>query len=124
MKRIFGHSSCKAHSKFYQHLPNTSIIIVFHNEGNSTLLRTLVSILNRTPWKLIHEIILLDDASVNRGTYFFFLRSNLFSFSFSFEEYLGRPLEEFIATLPVKTILLRNEQRLGLISSRVKGCSH
>ncbi|CAF1248479.1 unnamed protein product [Rotaria sordida] len=92
---------CKAHSRFNGPLPTVSIIIVFHNEGNSTLLRTLVSIINRTPWKLIHEIILLDDASVDR-------------------EYLHEPLEKFIQTLPVRTILLRNEKRLGLISSRVK----
>ncbi|CAF1124685.1 unnamed protein product [Adineta ricciae] len=93
--------NCKAHSKFNHNLPNTSIIIVFHNEGNSTLLRTLVSIVNRTPWRLIHEIILLDDASVDR-------------------EYLNEPLQRFIETLPVRTILLKNEKRLGLISSRVK----
>ncbi|CAF1000536.1 unnamed protein product [Rotaria magnacalcarata] len=95
---------CKAHSRFGGPLPNTSIIIVFHNEGNSTLLRTLVSIINRTPWKLIHEIILLDDASVDR-------------------EYLHEPLETFIKTLPVRTLLLRNEKRLGLISSRVKAAN-
>ncbi|UJR29867.1 hypothetical protein I4U23_017415 [Adineta vaga] len=93
--------NCKAHSEFNHDLPNTSIIIVFHNEGNSTLLRTLVSIVNRTPWRLIHEIILLDDASVDR-------------------EYLHEPLQRFIETLPVRTILLRNDKRLGLISSRVK----
>ncbi|CAF1339293.1 unnamed protein product [Adineta steineri] len=92
---------CKAHTAFNNNLPNTSIIIVFHNEGNSTLLRTLVSIINRTPWRLIHEIILLDDASVDR-------------------EYLHEPLQRFIETLPVKTILLKNEKRLGLIGSRVK----
>lgn len=92
---------CKVHSTFQGPLPNTSIIIVFHNEGNSTLLRTLVSIINRTPWKLIHEIILLDDASIDR-------------------DYLHEPLQRFIETLPVKTILLKNEKRLGLISSRVK----
>ncbi|CAF1669002.1 unnamed protein product, partial [Didymodactylos carnosus] len=93
---------CKARSVFESNLPNTSIIIVFHNEGNSTLLRTLVSIINRTPWKLIHEIILLDDASVDR-------------------EYLHEPLEQFISTLPLNIKLFKNEKRLGLISSRVKG---
>ena len=110
-------SSCKAQSKFYHPLPNTSIIIVFHNEGNSTLLRTLVSIINRTPWKLIHEIILLDDASVDRGE----TKISLSSMNEYRLEYLHEPLERFIQTLPVKTLLLRNERRLGLISSRVKG---
>jgi hypothetical protein len=38
-----------------------------------------------------------------------------------FLEYLHEPLQKFIDTLPVRTILLRNEKRLGLISSRVRG---
>jgi hypothetical protein len=37
------------------------------------------------------------------------------------EDYLHQPLQRFIETLPVRTILLKNEKRLGLISSRVKG---
>jgi polypeptide N-acetylgalactosaminyltransferase len=44
-------------------LPAASVVICFYNEDYNTLLRTVHSILNRTPHALLHEILLIDDNS-------------------------------------------------------------
>ena len=94
-------SACK-NREYRTDLPTTSIIIVYHNEGNSTLLRGLVSIIRMSPHRYLKEIILVDDASEDR-------------------EYLHKPLDEFVKTLDVPVKIFRNEKRLGLMKSRIVG---
>uniref|UniRef100_A0A3B3ZA98 Polypeptide N-acetylgalactosaminyltransferase n=1 Tax=Periophthalmus magnuspinnatus TaxID=409849 RepID=A0A3B3ZA98_9GOBI len=94
------HHNCK--QKLYaEKLPNTSVIIPFHNEGWSSLLRTVHSVLNRPP-ALIHELILVDD--------------------FSDKEHLKGALEEYMVRFP-KVRILRTKKREGLIRTRLLGAA-
>lgn len=58
----FRHNNCLT-KKYSQNLPKASVVIPFYNEHLSTLLRSVYSILNRTPKPLLVEIILVDDCS-------------------------------------------------------------
>lgn len=57
---------CKQPGRFLQDLPETSIVIVFYNEAWSVLVRTVHSILDRSPPELVKEIFLVDDYSYLR----------------------------------------------------------
>ncbi|XP_072447828.1 polypeptide N-acetylgalactosaminyltransferase-like 6 isoform X2 [Chiloscyllium punctatum] len=95
------HPNCK-HKMYLEKLPNTSIIIPFHNEGWSSLLRTVHSVISRSPDQLIAEIILVDD--------------------FSDREHLKERLEEYMARFP-KVRIMRTRKREGLIRTRLLGAS-
>ncbi|XP_055681573.1 polypeptide N-acetylgalactosaminyltransferase 3 [Lutzomyia longipalpis] len=82
-------------------LPSTSVIIVFHNEAWSVLLRTVWSVITRSPRKFLKEIILVDDASERN--------------------FLHEPLESYISSLPVSTKIFRLHEREGLVAARLLG---
>lgn len=82
-------------------LPTASIVIAFHNEGWSPLMRTVHSVLLRSPPHLVKEIILVDD--------------------YSTKSHLGKNLDEYVKQFGGKVKILRNEEREGLIRTRSNG---
>ena len=71
---------CKALTYVLDNLPTSSVVIIFNNgdtsfyssshitsscvtEALSALLRTVWSVLDRTPPEILHEVVLVDDGS-------------------------------------------------------------
>lgn len=59
---IQSYSRCK-YWHYPEELPTASVILVFFNEGWSTLIRTVHSVINTSPPKLLKEVVLIDDGS-------------------------------------------------------------
>ncbi|XP_067829858.1 polypeptide N-acetylgalactosaminyltransferase 3-like [Heptranchias perlo] len=83
-------------------LPTTSVIIAFHNEAWSTLLRTVHSVLYTVPALALREVILVDDAST--------------------EDYLKERLDGYVESLAMVKVIRRLERK-GLVSARLLGSS-
>lgn len=96
------HPSCKK-LRYFKELPTVSVVIPFFNEHFSVLLRTIHSVFNRTPSKLLREVILINDRST--------------------KEFLYDPLRTYInENFPLnKIILLEMPKRSGLIWARLAG---
>ncbi|KAL2715575.1 putative polypeptide N-acetylgalactosaminyltransferase 9 isoform X1 [Vespula squamosa] len=94
--------TCKEPGRYLKDLPPTAVIICFHNEAWSVLLRTVHSVLDRSPDQLIQEIILVDD--------------------FSDMPHLKRQLEDYMMNYP-KVKIIRAQKREGLIRARLLGAS-
>ena len=83
-------------------LPSVSVIIIFTNEAWSPLIRTVHSVLNKSPEKMLKEVILVDD--------------------FSDKKHLRGKLERYIQKkFPSKVKLMRMPKREGLIRARLEG---
>ncbi|XP_017859259.1 PREDICTED: polypeptide N-acetylgalactosaminyltransferase 35A [Drosophila arizonae] len=86
-----------------EQLPQASIIMCFYNEHKMTLMRSIKTVLERTPAHLLKEIVLVDD------------NSDLPELEFHL-------LADLHARLKYDNLrYVRNEQREGLIRSRVIG---
>ncbi|KAJ3591907.1 hypothetical protein NHX12_007037 [Muraenolepis orangiensis] len=92
---------CSA-SVVHDNLPTTSVIFCFVDEVWSTLLRSVHSVLNRSPPHLLEEIILVDDCSTR--------------------DYLGEQLDQYMANL-TKVRIVRLKEREGLIRARLAGAA-
>lgn len=93
--------SCET-KNYFQDLPNVSVIVTFHNEILSTLLRCIHSIYNRSPKILLHEIVLVNDKS-------------------TFPE-LYEPLRLYVKEMfGLKVKIVENKKRQGLIKARMTG---
>ena len=58
------HFRCRGIS-YPERLPRASVIVIFHNEAWSTLVRTVHSVINTSPRELLGEIIMVEDFSEN-----------------------------------------------------------
>ncbi|ESO98122.1 hypothetical protein LOTGIDRAFT_239085 [Lottia gigantea] len=94
------HEQCK-NKKYLNKLPTASIIVPFHNEHWSTLLRTAQSVIDRSPPHLLQEVILVDD--------------------FSSKEHCKQQLDDYVAEHYTKVRIVRAEKREGLIRTRLLG---
>uniref|UniRef100_A0A8B9JV85 Polypeptide N-acetylgalactosaminyltransferase n=1 Tax=Astyanax mexicanus TaxID=7994 RepID=A0A8B9JV85_ASTMX len=83
-------------------LPTTSVIFCFVDEVWSTLLRSVHSVLNRSPPHLLKEILLVDD--------------------FSTKDYLKEKLDVYMSQFP-KVRIIRLKERQGLIRARLAGAA-
>lgn len=120
-KRCFMFFRCQSMNYFPTALPTTSVIIVFHNEAWSVLLRTVWSVINRSPSHLLKEILLVDDSSTRGKT--ICVCDNYKSY-LSLSEFLKSPLDDYVASLPVHTVVLRQLHREGLVPARLMGARY
>lgn len=112
-----------------------SIIIAFHNEARSALLRTIMTLYHHTPPRYLHELILIDDCSMDADLLPSMLNLQLPPFMSNFSSSPSMTTTNYASLhssvnssssaptwqsqVTIKTA--RNTQRLGVIASRNRG---
>ncbi|XP_032015249.1 probable polypeptide N-acetylgalactosaminyltransferase 8 isoform X4 [Hylobates moloch] len=86
-------------------LPSLSVILIFVNEALSIIQRAITSIINRTPSRLLKEIILVDDFSSNG----------------ELKEYLDEKIKLYNQKYPGLLKIIRHPERKGLAQARNTG---
>jgi len=99
------HKQCRER-KYISDLPSASIIIPIFNEHFSTLMRSIYSIINRSPSELVHEILLVDDHSEREDCHE------------KLDKYLA---DHGSSDWEDKVRLIRLKERVGLIGAKIAG---
>lgn len=94
------HPNCW-NKRYYLHLPKASVVVPFHNEHWSTLLRTVYGVLENSPTELIEEIILVDD--------------------YSSKLHCKEKLTDYVKKYFTNVKIIRAKRREGLIRTRLLG---
>eukprot|EP00066_Takifugu_rubripes_P022342 XP_011611608.1 PREDICTED: probable polypeptide N-acetylgalactosaminyltransferase 8 [Takifugu rubripes] len=94
-----------AEKKYPEELPNISVVLIYLDEALSVIKRAIRSLIDKTPARLLTEIILVDDHSSN--------------------EDLGKKLDEYIGSIheerPGLVRKVRHAEQLGLTQARLSG---
>ncbi|XP_074533234.1 putative polypeptide N-acetylgalactosaminyltransferase 8 [Halichoeres trimaculatus] len=94
--------------KYPEDLPTVSVVLIFVDEALSVIKRAVRSIINRTPKRLLKEIILVDDYSTYND--------------------LGQPLDDYLGQIlkeqPGLIKKVRHNRQMGLSQSRLTGWQH
>uniref|UniRef100_A0A665W503 Polypeptide N-acetylgalactosaminyltransferase n=1 Tax=Echeneis naucrates TaxID=173247 RepID=A0A665W503_ECHNA len=88
--------------QYSESLPSASVVICFHDEAWSTLLRTVHSVLHTAPKQYLHEVLLVDDLSKHG--------------------HLKSVLSEYVSHLD-QVRLIRSTKRLGAGGCRTLGAT-
>lgn len=86
-------------------LPTATVVFIYKNERWSPVLRSVYSVLNRSPRHLLKEIILVDD------------QSDLEELKKPFDEYCEKHFGDIVK-------ILRPPKRLGLIAAKNYGAKY